>query len=143
MASIADDNLLITAKNNDEAAVNHLLTEQNIDINTTDADGSPPLFHVVRGNHAAIVQLLTTNSIDINLQNNKGFSPLTISTTLRLEEIFQQMLDTGHTDLNFKCHDGRSFLSYAASEGHEGIVKLLLALPGIDVNASDPRTGHR
>jgi len=96
MASIADDNLLITAvKNNDEAAVNHLLTEQNIGINTTGADGSPPLFHVVRGNHAAIVQLLlATNSVDINLQNNKGFSPLTISTTLRLEEIFQQMCRT-------------------------------------------------
>jgi ankyrin repeat protein len=40
-------------------------------------------------------------------------------------------------EVNSKDEDGRTPLSWAAKEGHEAVVKLLLAISTIEVNSKD------
>ncbi len=57
------------------------------------------------------------------------------------DEILKQQLVMRLIDIDAKSKDGRTVLSWAAGEGNEGAVKLLVEMGKADINAKDGKVG--
>lgn len=77
---------------------------------------------------------LLAQDVDINTRNDKGETALRIACMNNDLPIARFLLDKG-ADVNMADAEGKSPLSRAAGEGFNALLKLLLAAPGIDVDA--------
>ena len=88
----------------------------------------------VEGGSLEVVKLLINKGVNVNSKNGEGLNPLHYAVYGNRKEI-AELLIAESADVN-----GNNFappLGIAASEGHEGIVKLLIA-KGADLNAVGP-----
>ncbi|KFZ07221.1 hypothetical protein V501_06676 [Pseudogymnoascus sp. VKM F-4519 (FW-2642)] len=100
--------------NGHEGNVNLLLQMADIDINFNDTASRTPLSYAAENWHEGCLQLLLLRSsnVEINLEN----------TALLWGSIFQ----TGFVNVNMEDTVGRTALSYAAENGYESSVELLI-----------------
>ncbi len=119
-----------------ERALRRLLTLPG----SSDADvlgswGRTPLIcAAMEGQERIVKLLLATGAVDINAQETgRGPTPLRLETEQdRRDATFQTLLAIDNV-----C--GLTPLSLAAKRGHEGIVRMLLAIDQVDVNLGDTR----
>lgn len=85
------------------------------------------------GDLAAMAALLE-GGVDINIRNTNGETALRIASMNNDLPVARFLLEKG-ADPNMADLSGRSPLSRAAGQGFNALLKLLLATPGIDVDA--------
>lgn len=102
-------------------------------INRTDEFGTTALSCSVHCGHGAVVKLLlAVPNIDLNSRDNNGMSPLCRGAYNDYGAIVKLLLAVG-ADPNFSF-DSETPIFIAAKMGHEAIVEMLLAMPGIDIH---------
>ncbi|KAH6632825.1 hypothetical protein F5144DRAFT_651458 [Chaetomium tenue] len=100
--------------------------------------GRTPLWWAVRHGHREAAQLLLeTDGVDPDARDNRLQSPLARAAVNGRVHLAELLLHSGgnRVDVNSKDKYGLTPLGLAASYGHEPIVRLLLAQPGIELNS--------
>lgn len=148
-------------RRSDMPFVEQLLAAPGIDVNKMGKRGGTPLATACHLGHTDIVKkLLTAPGIDVNKRNYHGGAPLLfacknnnaniVTLLLSKPEIdvnISELAAIGDTDPNFLSEEqrknGDTPLIVSCNNGYLNIVKLLLAVPGIDVNKNEERNEHR
>eukprot|EP00039_Didymoeca_costata_P005256 m.79992 g.79992 ORF g.79992 m.79992 type:complete len:1068 (+) comp12735_c0_seq1:196-3399(+) len=111
--------------------VSLLLKTNGIDVNHVNKDGSSALILASQNGHEGCVKLLLrARGINANLVNKNGSSALTRAHRNGHMTIFKALLDAPTLSSN-------GVLIWAAKNGHENVVALLLADKKINLNATD------
>lgn len=155
------------ARNGHEAVVKLLLDTENVDVDSKDRYLGyclTPLAWAAQNGHEAVVKLLLdTGKLDVDSKDYYGRTPLSWAAQNGHEAVVKLLLDTGKVDGDSKgCHElyrwpfivdilnGEDLkgsdgsynwtpLSWAARNGHEGIVRLLLDTGKVDADSKDSR----
>ncbi|GKT96986.1 LOW QUALITY PROTEIN: heat shock protein sti1 [Colletotrichum tofieldiae] len=125
--------LHIASRRGCEAAIRVLL-DSGANPATKDAVGDTPLHDAARGGHEGVVtMLLATGLVSIEAQNANDFTPLSVAARHGREAI-----DAGGAgaDVDTMSNEYCTPLHQAASEGHDGVVRVLIAA-GADVDLQD------
>ncbi|KAF0711052.1 Aste57867_5408 [Aphanomyces stellatus] len=96
------------------------------------------------GNASVVERLLQETNIDINATAEGGETALTLACSFGCTYVVTQLLALSPDRLyiNWLILSGNTALAHAASEGHEGIVQILLQFPGIDaIQETTPGVG--
>jgi hypothetical protein len=72
--------------------------------------------------------------------NTQFISSMTIASYFGHNTVVKQLLESGKADVDLKDKDGRTPLSYAAENGHEAVVKLLLDTEQLEADSGYDRT---
>jgi ankyrin repeat protein len=130
---------LCRAAGNGHVAVVKLLLEQPaIELNVSDKHGRTSLYYAARAGHEAVVRLLLErDDVDPNAACTYGFSKTPLTGAVREGHLrMVKLLLAKGADPQHPA-DGLSPLYWAASEGHEDILRFLLTLDRVDPNAGD------
>lgn len=107
-----------------------------IDVNLQDKDGNTALMWASREGHENIVKLLLqVTGIDINVQNLFYETALSLAYDNAKKNILKILLKVA--GIKFKSQDNESYLIRASFFGDEDMVKLLLQIPAININAQN------
>jgi ankyrin repeat protein len=127
--------LIDAAKTADAAAVSSLLTNQEIDVNERQPDGTTALHWAAHRDDAEIVDLLIGAKANPNLANGYGITPLTIACTNGNATIVQKLLEAG-ASANAALPSGETVLMTCSRSGNAEAVEVLLQR-GADPNARE------
>ncbi|KAF0719166.1 Aste57867_1234 [Aphanomyces stellatus] len=130
-----------------------LLAHPTIDINATTPGGATVLMQTAQdGCESAMRVLLEMPDVDVNHQDHDGCTALYYASSSiydafnsELDDrapVVQALLDHNDLDINLTTTDGESPLIAAVRSGQEGICKLLLQLPTLNVNCQGPAKMH-
>jgi ankyrin repeat protein len=141
--------LHLAAKLGYATTVEKILKEKYGDVNCTDNTGMTPLHWVAKysesnstsdlSDHAAVVKrILAAPNVDASKRDNNGISPFMMAMMHHKYVIAVMILKAlGNDVLNICEHDGESLLHWAATVGKIWVVKMILKIPGVDVNLKD------
>lgn len=137
--------LMLAAYFGDEKIVKFLLQNPKIDINIVNKDGDSVLHIACSQAHENIVKFLLDNPhLNINAQNSCGDTALIIVTSAvsgKRKNIFKLLLHA-KINVNLKNNTELSALMFAVLGNNEESVKLLLEVPGININLTNINTGY-
>ncbi|KAJ5481504.1 hypothetical protein N7475_000316 [Penicillium sp. IBT 31633x] len=109
-----------------------ILAEDHVDVNVANQTGTTALHHAARTRNIQIAcALLANGDLDPNVLDKYGWAPLTSAAwngDLRMVELF-----LAREDIQVNVQESPP-LFYAASKGHEDIVRRLLCFGTIDIN---------
>lgn len=129
--------LLVAAKNGHEDVVASLLNVQGIDLDSKDVFGQTPLsWAAERGFEGVMVLLLANQGVNVDCKDTFGWTPLFYAVSNNFKTGVRLLLERG-ADTGTKDNRGRTPLSWAAEEGNEDIVALMLTSNNVDVNSKD------
>jgi ankyrin repeat protein len=80
-------------------------------------------------------QFLTASGVNDNCTTSDNRTPLSSTIAVTREDIVQLLLYNPCLDLQARKRRGLTPLCFAVNLGYDGILKLLLATPGIDISA--------
>ncbi|KAG4291648.1 hypothetical protein FPRO06_13869 [Fusarium proliferatum] len=137
-----------------KATVDYLLSNENIEVDATDNDGTTPLWQALnklRPNGDLGISQSLIRKADINRQSNTGEYPLLWAIEKRpelrtvpgprfgerQESVLSLLLKENALDVNVSCSEGRSALLLAAKSEDSGTVKKLLEKEELKVNICD------
>jgi len=128
--------LMMAARGSHVEVVDLLLADDRVDINVVDNSNSNVLTTVLGvGNGAiAITVLDSPKLVNVNQQNDAKLTPLMQSSLMGLTSVVDSLLHK-NADVNVKGKDDWTALLYAIAKSHTEVVRLLLTVEGIDVNA--------
>merc|ERR1719186_288582 len=122
-------------------ALEKLLICPGIDVNLKSDSGYAPLHTACeQRNYIVVEKLLACQDIDVNAKTNGGRTPLDIAfetSSWYYWKTLHMLLDSQGIDLHTKDHNGATLLHKACKVDSYELVKKVLAIPGIDVNAKD------
>lgn len=128
------------AAENGHDVVAKLLLEVDVRVNSQDAIlHYTPLSYAARNGHEAVVRvLLTAELVNPEYLDRGGRNSLSLAAEGGSQATVKALLDFGTVveSVNFRIDD-RTPLSYAAENGHVGVVELLLQREDVDINARD------
>jgi ankyrin repeat protein len=132
-----------------------LMGTPGVDIVSRDNFGQTALSYAVLGGHEGVVrQLLDTGKVDVNSQDNQhARTPLSMALEFNHQSIAKLLLHQPDIDLNIRVKGGISSdykdgkyglapLSWAALNGKDEVVKLLLSKPNVDPDLKDAKDGR-
>lgn len=94
------------------------------------------LIKAIEDDDRELVELLITAGANVNVANQYGRTPLITAAWLGREEYVQRLLEVPGIDINRQTKEDKITALYAAAgRSHIGCVRLLLAAPGIDLDA--------
>src|SRR5579863_3365829 len=133
--------VVTAAKSGDETAVETLL-HKHANVRSPEPDGTTALHWAVRAGNMAMTELLLRAGADANATNRYGITPLSLAASAGNAPMIGILLKAGadakKADANLP--DGEKLLMLAArTDGTEAVEALVNA--GLDVNATEPRTG--
>jgi ankyrin repeat protein len=133
--------VVAAAKSGDEAAIRTLL-QKHANVRSAEPDGTTALHWAVRAGNMAMTELLLRAGADTNAMNRYGITPLSLAATAGNAPMIGILLKAGadvkRADAGLP--DGEKLLMLAArTDGVEAVEALVHA--GLDVNATEPRTG--
>ncbi|KAF1962119.1 hypothetical protein CC80DRAFT_588726 [Byssothecium circinans] len=115
-----------------------LLSQPNIDINTTDSNRFTALHYAAMNGKRDAVELLLKKGADINAKDGGGGTPLILVAKKPEETVGQEvaklLLSAKDIDVNHKDGMDRTALMYAAAAGNYQITRLLLRSEKVDIN---------
>jgi len=119
---------LMSALDNREIAL--MLLAHGADVNLRDTGGNTALMYAAARHVTGMIQILVKHGADINSENNAGTTAL-MNTAGAIDsvddpETVQTVLDNG-ADSNQSNHEGYTALMYAAEQGLNGAVRVLIA----------------
>ncbi|WYZ35989.1 hypothetical protein EsH8_X_000636 [Colletotrichum jinshuiense] len=127
---------LNAASGNGHAEVVKLLLEKGADVTAANNDGRTPLFTAADGGHLEVVKLLLDKGADIAIANKSGWTPFMTASRRGYFEVAGWFLKESQVNIDDKDNNDRTPLFYAAMEGRNEIVRLLLVNKA-SVNAKD------
>jgi len=92
------------------------------------------IFHATGDRNTALVLDLIARGADVNARDGYGLTPLMCACTDGHAATVAELLRLG-ADVNAQTRDGFSSLMLAAWKGNIEIVRVLLAVPGVDIDA--------
>jgi ankyrin repeat protein len=104
--------------------------------NVRDEHLCTPLYHAVANRCLKAVRLLLEAGADIHKEESCGWTPLSLACHRGYTNIVKEMVRTRESLDKKTGPVGQTALIAAASQGHHGVVALLLA-EGVDVNLTD------
>jgi ankyrin repeat protein len=129
--------LLMAAKKQDWDMVRSALSNEDIDVNTAQADGATALAWAVYWDNQEITKLLLDVGTNPNVANDYGITPLFLAVKNRNASIVELLL-AGGANPNATTWSGESPLMTAAKTGVNDVVNTLLS-HGADANIQEPR----
>ena len=139
VAAGADLRLVEAAKQKDWEAVGALL-QQDLDVNTAQADGATALHWAAYWNDRGTLEQLMRAGANVNAENDYGATPLWVACANRHTPIVQRLLEAG-ANPNLGLGTGETVLMRCTYTGDPAAVQALLAR-GADVHATEPSTGQ-
>ncbi|WP_165393843.1 ankyrin repeat domain-containing protein [Cardinium endosymbiont of Bemisia tabaci] len=99
--------LHVVVKNGDVQAVEALLNNPEVDVNSKDKDGLTPLHVAACEGHVEVVkELLATKDIQLNLKDKDDKIPLHMAAQEGHVEVVKELLATKNIQVNLPCEDG-------------------------------------
>lgn len=120
--------LTYAAAHNNEELLTILLTAPGIDVNGT-TSGSTALIHAAQNGHENIVRLL------LSIPGTIGTNALTAAINGGHDNIVSLLLDILEDDM--KAEEAGTALCTVAQSGNEPLLRVLLRVPGVNVNTRD------
>lgn len=115
--------------------VGQLLAAPGIDINVTNSLGSTALSEAATKGFEAIVCQLLAAGANINTVDNTGQTPLHRAVMWGGEAVVTQLLAVSGIDVNTRReYHNNTAICEAATRGEAGMVRRLLAVPGVVIN---------
>ena len=138
-AGAADPRLVEAARSRDWDTV-ALLLQQDLDVDTPQADGATALHWTAHWNHLEALEALIDAGADVNAENDLGATPLWVACANRNTGIVQRLLAAG-ANPDGGLHSGETLLMRCTYTGDPAAVGALLA-HGADVDAAEPSRGQ-
>lgn len=142
--------LITAARCGRKGIVRRLLQTGTVDVNAADIQGNTAFTHAALAGDERITRLLLqTGLVDVNATNLGGETALILAAGHKFaESVVQVLLQTGKVDVNARVHgdadyrssrirDGDTALIYAAAQGNEEIVRLLLQTRAVDISIAN------
>ncbi len=123
----APDLRLVEAVQKQDRKAARLLIEQQVDVNTRQADGSTALAWAAHWDDLETAVLLIRAGADVNLANDLGVTPLMLASLNANADIAAKIFEVPAADPNLTRATGETALMMASRTGSAPIVKLLLA----------------
>jgi uncharacterized protein len=133
--------IVAAAKSGDAAALDALL-QKHANVKSAEPDGTTALHWAVRAGNMSMAQLLLRAGADANAMNRYGITPLSLAASAGNAPMIGILLKAGADvkKADAALPDGEKLLMLAArTDGTEAVQALANA--GLDVNATEPRTG--
>lgn len=128
---VSSDSFLFYLESNNTKLIEYFI-RAGINVNGTNASGTPYLNMAVRKNNLEFVKLLTNAGADINLKSqDRGYTALMDAVWRGNYEISEYLI-SAKADVNTLSKDGETNLIIAVGAGKENICKLLVE------NGADP-----
>ena len=118
--------LLLASRGGHEKVVKLLLSQDDIRVNSQDWYGITPLLYAAKNGHEGVVKLLLSQD-DIGVNAQGGYE----RTPLLSHDLPPGVHKAWHSKICAPCQG----MGYAAKNGHEGVVKLLLSQDDLGVNS--------
>lgn len=138
-AANADLQLVLAARNRDEAAVDALL-RQGANVDAPQADGATALHWAAHWNDIETMERLLAAGAHVNAENALRATPLWAACAGRNTAAVQRLLAAG-ADAGRALRSGETLLMRCAYTGDPAAVRALLA-HGADVDAREPSRGQ-
>jgi len=134
-AGAGDSPVASAVKTGDLAGLRKLIAARS-DVNVPSADGSTPLLWAAYNNDAEMTRALLAAGAKLETANRYGVTPLLQASRTGDAAVMEVLLKAGADPMH--AHpEGETPLMAASRSGHLDAVRLLLARPGINVNAVD------
>ncbi len=133
--------IVAAVKSGDEAALRTLL-QKRAKVNAAEPDGTTALHWAARAGNMPMIELLLRAGANANAMNRYGITPLSLAASAGNAPIVGLLLKAGADGKKADAGlpDGEKLLMLAArTDGVEAVEALANA--GLDVNATEPRTG--
>lgn len=128
--------LLVAARNGHQAVLEQLLAK-GADVNHQNLQQATALHMAASAGHITIVEmLLKAEGVQADLPDTLQWTPLTCAAVNGCHKVVQQLQAKG-VNVNHRTVNQETSLLLAAKQGHESIVKMLLATQGIDIHIPD------
>lgn len=130
--------LMIACRNGQLPLVDLLLTSNKVELNLRDEDGRTALFCACeRGKIDIVKRLLCEWGIHVNTPKFDGTNPLMISVSWNLYVIVELLLEDERIGPSLNGVDSmrKNIFHWACAKGNLEMIKLLMGLKEIDVNA--------
>ncbi len=131
-ASSSDNEALVVAAKNGDAARVKALLEKGANVNYLKKNDVSVLMYASQDGHAAVVNILLAKGANVNHKDNISWTALMIASASGHEAIVKVLLAKG-ANVNNRDKNGGTALYYASFKGQETVVKMLLA-KGADVS---------
>ncbi|KAL5089600.1 hypothetical protein Trisim1_005293 [Trichoderma cf. simile WF8] len=126
------------AENGQEAIVQLLITQGNVNPNCKDGYHWTPLSWAAANGHEAVVRLLLSqNCVDPDCKDKRNRTPLSWAAANGHEAVVRLLLSQGCADPDCKDEYNQTPLSWAAANGHEAVVRLLLSQDCVNPDCKD------
>lgn len=116
-----------------------LLDSGVADIQAMEKRRESPLYDAIDGSHCDLFRfMLSTGQFNEELKDKDGCTPLMRAAKgYKCLPIVQLLLDTGRVDIDSRSDEGRTPLSYAASNDDADMLQLLLDTNKVEVDSRD------
>ena len=118
-----------------DALVN-LLLDHGADVNARESHGYTALHKAAWEGHISTIELLLSRGADVDARDVKDFTPLASAVMSGHTKAVAYLMTIGANTLPMKNDRAWTLLHLASRDGHEDVIKFLLA-NGSDVNAVD------
>jgi ankyrin repeat protein len=120
----------------DDRDISLMLLAHGADVNLRNTGGNTALIYAAARHLTGMIQILVKHGADINAQNNAGTTALmnasgaidSVDDPATVQSVLENGADSNHSD-----HKGYTALMYAAEQGLNGAVHVLIAA-GADVD---------
>jgi len=125
--------LMWAARQGNEAVVEFLITEGDVNPNKPDNSGQTPLWNASENGHEGVVKLLPERGdISPDKPDNGGRTPLSCASMNGHDRVVRLLLTRSDVNPDKPDYLGQTPLWRASSNGHERVVTLLLSQDGVN-----------
>ncbi|XP_067028260.1 transient receptor potential cation channel subfamily A member 1-like [Acropora muricata] len=120
------DKLQLASWSGDEAAVESMLNEETVDVNSLDHSGRTALHNAILGCHEKIIVLLLESGADTSILDRSQDAPLHTAVRTGNETLVKALLSVTQSDTNIRGNGSQTALHIAAGLDNLPLCKILI-----------------